>query len=97
MYGLGRLEMDLMRAWLEEAGWWAPVLYLVLYSLGTLLLLPSTPLNLMGGALFGTGWGTVWTSVGAMLAAILAFWLSRHLGRGANRRALAGTLAGPGC
>ena len=90
MYGLGRLEMDLMRAWLEEAGWWAPVLYLVLYSLGTLLLLPSTPLNLMGGALFGTGWGTVWTSVGAMLAAILAFWLSRHLGRGA----IAGRLQG---
>ncbi|WP_246198851.1 TVP38/TMEM64 family protein [Sodalinema gerasimenkoae] len=90
VYGLGKLEMEVMRAWLEEAGWWAPVLYLLLYSLGTLLLLPSTPLNLTGGALFGTAWGTVWTSLGAILAAILAFGISRHLGRGAIAKRLGG-------
>ncbi|MFO8040530.1 MAG: TVP38/TMEM64 family protein [Sodalinema sp.] len=86
IYGLGGLDPERMRAGLEAAGWWAPLLYLVLYSLGTLLLLPSTPLNLMGGALFGVVLGTVWSSLGAILAAMIAFGFSRTVGREAIAR-----------
>lgn len=89
IYGWRRLDPQLMRVSLDAVGWWAPVLYLVVYSLGTLLLLPSTPLNLMGGALFGTVWGTVWASLGAILAAIIAFRFSRTVGREAIARRMA--------
>ncbi|OAB55450.1 hypothetical protein AY600_07465 [Phormidium willei BDU 130791] len=86
MYGLRELDPEQVRSGLEGAGWWAPLFYLVLYSLGTLLLLPSTPLNLMGGALFGVVLGTVWSSLGAILAAMIAFGFSRTVGREAIAR-----------
>ncbi len=89
IYGLRELDPEQMRSGLEEAGGWAPLFYLVLYSLGTLLLLPSTPLNLMGGALFGVVWGTVWSSLGAILAAMIAFGFSRTVGREAIARRMA--------
>jgi uncharacterized membrane protein YdjX (TVP38/TMEM64 family) len=71
-------------------GIWAPILYILVYSIATLCILPSTPLNLTGGAIFGSVWGTVWTSVAAILAAIISFWFSRTIGRKFIEQKLAG-------
>lgn len=81
VYLLGGLEPDQVQDWLARAGFWAPLLYILLYTLGTLLLLPSTPLNLSGGALFGVAWGTLWTTLAALLAAVVAFAFARTIGR----------------
>lgn len=89
-YWLGGLDAETVQRWLERAGIWAPILYVVLYTVGTLLLLPSTPLNLSGGALFGTLEGTLWTSLGAIVAAIVAFAFTRTIGRDWMARRLAG-------
>jgi uncharacterized membrane protein YdjX (TVP38/TMEM64 family) len=43
--------------------------------------LPSTPLNLTGGAFFGVWWGTLWTTIAALVAAIAAFAFTRTIGR----------------
>ncbi|MGC9504706.1 TVP38/TMEM64 family protein [Baaleninema sp.] len=90
-YWLGGLDTRTVETWLERAGIWAPILYIVLYTLGTLLLLPSTPLNLSGGAIFGPWVGTLWTSVGAVIAAIAAFTFTRTVGRTWAARRLAGS------
>jgi uncharacterized membrane protein YdjX (TVP38/TMEM64 family) len=80
-YWLGGIDRATIEAWLEQTGFWAPLIYVVLYALATFFLLPSTPLNLTGGAVFGVWWGTLWTTVGAIVAAVICFWFSRTIGR----------------
>ncbi len=80
-YWLGLVDRLTLAHWLAQHGWWAPLLYVLVYMIATFFLLPSTPLNLVGGAVFGVYWGTVWTTIGAILAAVLCFWFSRTLGR----------------
>lgn len=82
LYWLGGIKPELLQAWLHKMGIWAPVIYVLLYVVGTLLILPSTPLNLSGGALFGLGWGTFWTTIAALLAAVVSFAFTRTVGRG---------------
>jgi uncharacterized membrane protein YdjX (TVP38/TMEM64 family) len=89
-YWLGGLDRQVVEAWLGQMGVWAPLLYVLLYAIATFLLLPSTPLNLSGGAVFGVLWGTVWTTVGAVVAAVVCFWFSRTIGQGFIQRKFAG-------
>jgi uncharacterized membrane protein YdjX (TVP38/TMEM64 family) len=81
IYALGGMNPDQVKTWLRQAGIWAPIVYIVLYTIGTIFLLPSTPLNLSGGAIFGSWWGTLWTSIAALVAAVLTFGFTRTLGR----------------
>jgi len=76
--GIDRQQLQL---WLETMGIFAPIIYILLYTCGTLLILPSTPLNLMGGAIFGIWWGTLWTTIAALVAAIVAFAFTRTIGK----------------
>lgn len=80
-HGLGGLDPAQMQRWLAQAGFWAPLIYVVVYVVATLLIMPSTALNLTGGAIFGVWMGTVWTSVGAIAAAVVAFAFTRTIGR----------------
>ena len=87
---LSGIDRSQLQLWLQQMGMWAPVLYILIYSIATICILPSTPLNLTGGAIFGAVWGTVWTSIAAILAAVLAFGFSRTIGRSLVERKLAG-------
>jgi uncharacterized membrane protein YdjX (TVP38/TMEM64 family) len=87
---IGGIDRQQLQSWLETMGLWAPVIYIVLYTLGTLLILPSTPLNLTGGAIFGIWWGTFWTAIAALVAAIAAFIFTRTIGRKWVSQKLAG-------
>ena len=77
----GRADPAFLQSWLQSLGVWAPLGYILLYTIATVFVLPSTPLNLLGGALFGPWLGTVWSSIGAMLAAIATFTFTRTIGR----------------
>lgn len=87
---IGGIDRQQLEIWLEKMGIFAPIIYLVLYTIGTLLILPSTPLNLTGGAIFGIWWGTLWTTVAALVAAIAAFAFTRTVGRDFISQKLAG-------
>ncbi len=78
---IGGIDRQQLQRYLEAMGFFAPIIYLVFYTIGTLLILPSTPLNLTGGAIFGVWWGTLWTTIAALVAAIIAFTFSRTIGR----------------
>lgn len=90
IYFLGGVDWELVEDLLEKMGILAPIVYVGLYTIATLLILPSTPLNLAGGALFGLWWGTLWTTVAAMVAALVAFAFTRTLGREYIARRFAG-------
>ncbi|AFY93902.1 TVP38/TMEM64 family protein [Chamaesiphon minutus] len=87
---LGGIDRPQLQLWLQKMGIWAPILYILVYSIATICILPSTPLNLTGGAIFGSVWGTVWTSIAAVLAAVLSFAFSRTIGRKFIEQKLAG-------
>ncbi|WP_414751986.1 TVP38/TMEM64 family protein [Anabaena sp. CCY 9910] len=89
-YLLGGINPELIQGWLKSAGIWAPVTYVAVYVVATILILPSTALNLTGGAIFGPWMGTFWTSVGAIIAAIAAFIFARTVGREIVAQRLAG-------
>lgn len=90
MYIIADIDADRVKEWLKSWGIWAPIVYILVYTIGTLILLPSTPLNLAGGALFGLWGGTAWSSLGAIFAALLAFSFARTIGRNWVASRLAG-------
>lgn len=70
----GALERELQRF-----GRWTPVIFVLLYTLATVLFVPGLAFSLAGGALFGPLWGTLWNLIGATIGATLAFLIARHL------------------
>lgn len=63
----------------RDAGVTAPLLFVALYALGTVLFFPGSVLTLAGGAIFGPVWGTVYNLTGATLGATAAFLAARYL------------------
>ncbi len=66
---------------LDRAGFWAPLVFMLVYTIGVSLFVPGTLLTALGAALFGPYWGFVYVWLGAMGGATLAFWIGRTLGR----------------
>jgi uncharacterized membrane protein YdjX (TVP38/TMEM64 family) len=66
---------------LETAGAWAPVVFMLVYAAGICLFVPGTLLTGLGAAIFGAYWGFVYVWFGAMAGASVAFFIGRTLGR----------------
>ena len=62
-----------------KAGRFAPLEFIVIYAIATILAVPGTILTLSAGALFGIVFGTIWTIVGATLGATGAFLIARFV------------------
>jgi uncharacterized membrane protein YdjX (TVP38/TMEM64 family) len=67
--------------WVEQLGPIAPIAFIVIYNLATVLLIPGSVLTLGSGVLFGLWWGSLVVFVAATLGATLAFWIGRNLAR----------------
>ena len=75
------LTADALGGFLERAGLWAPVVYMMIYAVGVCLFVPGTLLTGLGAAIFGAYWGFLYVWIGAMLGASAAFFIGRTLGR----------------
>lgn len=75
------LTKESLSVFLEKAGLWAPLVYVLFYTAGICLFLPGTLLTAIGAAVFGPYWGFVYVWIGAMLGAGASFWIGRTLGR----------------
>lgn len=71
------------RAWIEGLGPWGPLVFIGIYIIATVALLPGSPLSIAAGALFGSVIGVMAVIVGATLGAGLSFLVSRYLARDA--------------
>ena len=65
--------------WINKLGWFAPILFLLIYSIATILLLPTMVITLAGGALFGPIFGILFNLLGATCGAAFSFLITRHL------------------
>ena len=75
------LTAQALGQFLETAGYWAPVLFMLIYTVGVCVFLPGTLLTGLGAAIFGAYWGFLYVWIGAMLGASAAFFIGRTLGR----------------
>lgn len=75
-----RLDAQQLQALVSAAGTAGPLLFIGLYTAGTILFLPGALLTLAGGALFGPLYGTLYNLIGATLGAGLAFLIARFIG-----------------
>jgi uncharacterized membrane protein YdjX (TVP38/TMEM64 family)/Fe-S oxidoreductase len=75
------LEQDALRNLIAGYGFLAPAIYMLIYTLAPVLLLPGLPITIVGGILFGPIWGVVYTISGATAGACLAFLVARYIAR----------------
>lgn len=75
------LSLKVLGAYFDQAGFWAPVLFILFYAAGVCLFVPGTLLTGLGAAIFGAYWGFVYVWIGAMIGAGMAFFIGRTLGR----------------
>ncbi len=87
----GHLERIVDGEWLRERtlalGIWGPLLIVGLMALAIILNpIPSAPIAMVSGAVFGHGWGTLYVVLGAEIGALIAFAIARAFGYGLLRR-----------
>jgi len=70
-----------LEAYLQGTGFWAPLFFVLVYTVGVCLFLPGSLLTALGAAIFGAYWGFLYVWVGAMAGSSAAFWIGRTLGR----------------
>mgnify|MGYP002795031563 CR=1 FL=1 len=72
-------DVQLLEQWVNQAGWWAPIIFILIYIISTVLFLPGSVLTLAGGALFGPFYGAFYNLTGATIGAGLSFLIARYL------------------
>lgn len=77
----------------RAAGIAAPIAYVAVYVVLTVLMFPASIVTAAGGVLFGTWIGTALSVVGASLGATVAFVVGRWLGREQVGRLVGGRMA----
>ena len=79
VYYREQFDIQLLAEWLEQAGWWAPVVFILIYAVATVLFLPGSVLTLSGGIIFGPILGALCNITGATIGAGLSFLVARYL------------------
>ncbi len=75
------LTRESLNDFLRTAGFWAPLVFILVYAAGVCLFIPGTLLTALGAGLFGPYRGFLYVWIGAMIGAGAAFWIGRTLGR----------------
>lgn len=82
------MDAEGIKAYIASYGFWAPVIYMILFSV-----IPSgSIIAIAGGMAFGVYYGAIYTLIGAVIGASVAFYVSRHLGRDAVEKRLHGKM-----
>jgi uncharacterized membrane protein YdjX (TVP38/TMEM64 family) len=75
------LTLKEMKRFLDTSGFWAPFIFIIIYTLGICFFVPGTIITALGAAIFGPYRGFVYVFAGAMLGATVTFFIGRYLGR----------------
>ena len=70
-----------LKAIINSFGLLAPIIFIIVYILATILFLPGLPLTLLGGLVFGPITGAIIVSISSTLGALSAFLIGRYVGR----------------
>lgn len=70
-----------LQNWIRLQGVFAPLIFVLLYIMAIIFMIPASLFAVSGGLLFGTLFGSCLNFVGSILGGCICFWLSRSLGR----------------
>jgi len=73
------IDPQALEQWVHNAGFAGPIVFMMIYAIGTVFFLPGSVLTLAGGAIFGPVLGTLYNLTGATIGATLAFLVARYL------------------
>ena len=77
----GVITAEALEARIASLGVWAPVGFVLLYGIATVVMVPGSIFDLIGGALFGPYFGSALNLAGGSLGASLAFLVARYIAR----------------
>ncbi|WP_282139215.1 TVP38/TMEM64 family protein [Rossellomorea aquimaris] len=69
-----------IRDWIVSYGIWAPIVFIVVYTIRPLILFPASILSLAAGLAFGAFEGFIYILIGALGGATVAYYTARFLG-----------------
>jgi uncharacterized membrane protein YdjX (TVP38/TMEM64 family) len=75
-------NVDKLDAWFDSLGFWAPLIFILVWIAACVFFLPGLPVTIVGALVFGPVWGTAYSSVGATIGATAAFLVGRYAARG---------------
>jgi uncharacterized membrane protein YdjX (TVP38/TMEM64 family) len=67
--------------WVSGLGVWGPVVFVGVYVVATVLMIPGSALTLVAGAVFGLWIGTAAVSLGSTIGVAMTFLIGRYLAR----------------
>lgn len=73
------ISITAIEAWIVSLGAFAPIGYVIVYGLATIVMVPGTPFDVLAGAVFGPVWGGILALAGGNLGAALAFVVARYV------------------
>jgi uncharacterized membrane protein YdjX (TVP38/TMEM64 family) len=77
-------DLAKVKAFISRAGPWGIIVSIVIYALLGVTLIPSEPLTLFIGALFGPFLATIIAGTGNTFSALIEYYLGTHIGSAAN-------------
>jgi len=84
-------DPERLQPWIDAAGPLGPLVFMLIMALAIVVSpIPSLPLDILAGQLFGPLLGTLYAAAGALLGAMASFLIARALGRELIARFLGG-------
>lgn len=80
------IDANGLRRWILSFGFWAPAIYMLIYTIRPLVFFPASVLSIAGGLAFGAWQGTLYTIIGATLGAMLSFIIAKSVGKSLVRK-----------
>ncbi len=74
-----QINAEALESWVKDFGAAGPIVFMLIYIIGTVFFLPGSVLTLAGGALFGPVLGTFYNLTAATIGAIISFIAARYL------------------
>ena len=74
-----QFDATALENWVKDAGSAGPLVFMLIYAIGTVFFLPGSVLTLAGGALFGPVLGTFYNLTAATIGAMISFIAARYL------------------
>lgn len=74
------VPIEQVQKWIQSAGVWAPVIYILCFTLLPVFFFPVPVLALAGGLCFGLFTGSLYTFIGAFFNSSFMFFMARYIG-----------------
>ncbi len=80
-FGGALAHLEQLRTYVEPYGFYAPIIFILLYIITTVAFVPGTVFTFLGGLLFGPVLGTLYSVIGSTIGACISFVIARTIGR----------------